>query len=170
MWTDTWPSSKPELQTYDSFTPSGTTDGFIRQSFSTLPHSYPAKTLCMMKNKHTSTFRDKLSVPCSSVKQSPWSAWPLSKGPIFCAETLVYNHHSKMRKIPFECRSFRLFYFQCTKYDKCRICDDEVTDCNSGSFPTTLQGIIDAVYLRFLHWCQQQTCQRRLILDEFKLC
>jgi len=63
VWIYTWANSKPELQTYGSFTPSGTREDFIRQRYSTLPQSSPDKTLCVIKNKHISKFRVNLAVP-----------------------------------------------------------------------------------------------------------
>jgi hypothetical protein len=138
MLFDTWASSKPELQTYGSRNPSGTRKDFIHQQHSILPHSSPNEICCIIKNKHTPTFRNYISVPYSSAQQSHSPAWPLSKGPIFCAETSVHNHHSKLRKIPYERTSCSLFYFHCPKYDKYRIYNDKVTGFHSGSFPTTL--------------------------------
>jgi hypothetical protein len=57
----------------------------------------------------TPMFRDNLSVPCSSVKQS--TARPLKMKPIGCPETSALNYRSTLRKMPTTRRSLKCYKF-----------------------------------------------------------
>jgi len=57
----------------------------------------------------TPMFRDYLSVPCSSVKQS--TTRTLKMKPIGCPETSVLNYHSTLRKIATYSRSLKCYKF-----------------------------------------------------------
>jgi hypothetical protein len=56
-----------------------------------------------LSGSYVPTFRDKPSVPSSTVKKS--TSWPFKMGPIRCAETSVKDYHSTLRNIPEERRS-----------------------------------------------------------------